>query len=64
MWIFVIKLLIINCINLYYQPITLASRSNAWNVFALWNTGIVGSNTTRGMDVGQYFFCVRVVLCR
>jgi hypothetical protein len=32
-------------------------------VFAGSNTGIVGSNTTRGMDVCLRLFCVCVVLC-
>jgi hypothetical protein len=39
-------------------PITVAARSKAWAVFASSNSGIVGSNPTRGMDV-----CVCVVLC-
>jgi hypothetical protein len=32
-----------------------AARSKAWNVFAHFNTGIVGSNPTEDMDV-----CVRL----
>jgi hypothetical protein len=36
------------------EPITVAARSNAWNVFARSNTGIVGSNPTQGMDVCVY----------
>jgi hypothetical protein len=32
-------------------PITVADRSKAWTVFASSKAGIVGSNTTRGMDV-------------
>jgi hypothetical protein len=35
----------------------------AWTVFACSNTGIVGSNPTRGMDVYVRLFCVCVVLC-
>jgi hypothetical protein len=35
-------------------PVTVAAQSKAWNVFARLNTGIVGSNPARGMDV----FCV------
>jgi hypothetical protein len=31
-----------------------ATRSKAWNVFARLNTGIVGSNPARGMDVCVY----------
>jgi hypothetical protein len=33
-------------------------------VFARLNTGIVGSNPARGMDVCLRLFCVCVVLCR
>jgi hypothetical protein len=44
-------------------PITVAARSKAWTVFACSNTGIVGSNPTRGMDVCVRLFCVCVVLC-
>jgi hypothetical protein len=45
------------------QPITVAARSKAWTVFARSNTGIVGSNRTRGMDICVRLFCVHVVLC-
>jgi hypothetical protein len=41
------------------KPITVAAR----NVFASTNTGIVGSNPTRGMDVCVHLFCVCVGLC-
>jgi hypothetical protein len=34
-----------------YEPITVAARSKAWNVFPRSNTGIVGSNPTQVMDV-------------
>jgi hypothetical protein len=44
------------------MPITVAARSEARNIFARSNTGIVGSNLTTGMDVCPRFFCVRVVL--
>jgi hypothetical protein len=37
------------------MPITVAARSKIWTVLALSNTGIVGSNPTRGMDI-----CVRL----
>jgi hypothetical protein len=37
-----------------YGPVTVAARSKAWNVFARLNTGIVGSNPARGMDVCVY----------
>jgi hypothetical protein len=39
-------------------PITLAALSRAWTIFARSNTGVVGSNTTRGMDVCVRLFCV------
>jgi hypothetical protein len=39
------------------------ARSKAWAVFARSNTGIMGSNPTRGMDVYVCLFCVFVVLC-
>jgi hypothetical protein len=44
------------------QPITVAARSTAWTVFACWNTGIVGSNPTEGIDVCVRIFCVCAVL--
>jgi hypothetical protein len=40
----------------------MASRSQAYTVFARSNTGIVGSNLTRGMDVCVPLCCVCVVL--
>jgi hypothetical protein len=39
-------------------PITVATRSNAWTVFDRLNTGNVGSNPTRGMDVCVRLFCL------
>jgi hypothetical protein len=44
-------------------PITVATRSDAWTVFAHSKTGIVVSNSNRGMDVCVLLFCVCVVLC-
>jgi hypothetical protein len=44
-------------------PITVAALPEAWNVFARSNTGVVGSNSTRGMDVCVSLFCVCAVLC-
>jgi hypothetical protein len=38
----------------YIKPITVAAPSEAWNVFAHANTGIMGSNPTQGMDVCVY----------
>jgi hypothetical protein len=43
-------------------PITVAARSKAWTVFARSNTGIVGFNPTRGMDISVRLFCLCVVL--
>jgi hypothetical protein len=45
------------------EPNTVAARPKAWTVFAHSNTGVVGSNPTRGMDVCVRLFCVCVVLC-
>jgi hypothetical protein len=45
------------------QPITVATRSEAWTVFARSNTGIVDLNPTRDMDVCVRLFCVCLVLC-
>jgi hypothetical protein len=45
------------------MPITVAALSKARTVFARSNTGFVGSNHTRGMDVYVRLFCVCVVLC-
>jgi hypothetical protein len=45
------------------SPITVASRSKTWTVFARSNTGFVGSNPTQGMDVCVRLVCVCVVLC-
>jgi hypothetical protein len=46
------------------EPTTVAERSKARNIFACLNTGIVGSDSARGMDVCLRLFCVCVVLCR
>jgi hypothetical protein len=43
-------------------PITVAAPSKARTVFARSNTGIVGSNPIRGMDVSVRLFCVYVAL--
>jgi hypothetical protein len=32
-------------------PVTVAERPKAWDVFARSEAGIVGSNSTQGMDV-------------
>jgi hypothetical protein len=48
--------------NLFIQwvhwPVTVASRSKTWTVFARSKSGIVGSNPTLGMDVCLRLFCV------
>jgi hypothetical protein len=44
-------------------PITVVAWSKSWTIFACWNTRIMGSNPTRGMDVCVRLFCVYVVLC-
>jgi hypothetical protein len=44
-------------------PITMAAPSKAWTVFAHSNTGVMGSNPTRGMGVCVGLFCVCIVLC-
>jgi hypothetical protein len=43
--------------------LTAAARSKAWTIFARSNNGVVGSNSTRGMDVCVLLFYVCVVLC-
>jgi hypothetical protein len=43
--------------------ITVAARSKAITAFSRSNTGIVGSNPTRSMDVWFRLFCVYGVLC-
>jgi hypothetical protein len=40
-----------------------AALSEARTVFARSNTGVVGSNTVRDMDVCVRLFCVCAVLC-
>jgi hypothetical protein len=50
-------------VYMIYLPITVVARSKAWTVLARLNTGIVGSNPTRGMDVCVRLFCVCVLLC-
>jgi hypothetical protein len=39
---------------IYCPPITVAARSEAWNVFSHSNAGIVGSNPIQGIDVCVY----------
>jgi hypothetical protein len=47
----------------YSSPITVVMRSKEWTVYHRLNTGIVGSNPTRDMDICVRLFCVCVVLC-
>jgi hypothetical protein len=44
------------------MPISVATRSQEWTIFSRSNTGFMGSNPTRGMDVCVPLFCVSVVL--
>jgi hypothetical protein len=48
--------------------LSLAARSKAWTAFARSNTGVMGSNSTRGMDVCVYsvfvLSCVKVAALR
>jgi hypothetical protein len=41
------------------MPITVATKSKAWTLFARLNAGIVGSDPTQSMDV----WCVCVCVC-
>jgi hypothetical protein len=43
---------------MYLKPITVAARSEVWTVFVCSNTGVLGSNPTRGMDACVRLFCV------
>jgi hypothetical protein len=45
----------------FFKPIAVAALSKAWTAFARSNTGIMGSNPTRGMDVCVRLFCVCLV---
>jgi hypothetical protein len=47
-----------NSISYVLWPISVVERSKAWTVFARSNTGILGSNPTRGMNVCVRLFCV------
>jgi hypothetical protein len=46
-----------------HVPIAVAARFRACTVFDRSNTGIVGSNPTKGVDACVRLFCVCVVLC-
>jgi hypothetical protein len=41
----------------------MAALSKAWTVVARSNSGVVSSNSARGMDVYVRLFCVCVVVC-
>jgi hypothetical protein len=46
------------------MPIIVAARSMAWTVFALSNTGVVGSNPIQVMDVCiVWIYSVFVLFC-
>jgi hypothetical protein len=45
---------------MWQQPITMATQSKAWIVFAHSKTGIMGSNPTQDMDVRLRLSCVCV----
>jgi hypothetical protein len=45
------------------MAISVAARSKTWTVYTRSNTGIMGSNPIRGMDVCVRLFCDHVVLC-
>jgi hypothetical protein len=51
------------CLLVLSPPITVAARSRTWTVISRSNTGIVGSNSTRGMVVCIRLFCVCVLKC-
>jgi hypothetical protein len=57
-----------NCFFFYFYtaitPIRVAARSKAGTVFTRPNTGVVGSNLTRGMDVCVHLFCLCCCVCR
>jgi hypothetical protein len=45
------------------RPATVTARSEASTVFDHSNTGIVGSNPTKSMDVSVCLFCVCTAQC-
>jgi hypothetical protein len=51
--------------NIHYktEPITVAARSKARNVFVRSNTEIVGSNPTQGTDIYVYYTFVFSCVC-
>jgi hypothetical protein len=51
------------CICNKLKLITVVARSREWFVFARSNTGIMGPNPIRGMDVCVRLFTLCVVLC-
>jgi hypothetical protein len=53
-------------IHSIFKPVTVAERSKAYTVFARSEAGIVGSNSTQGMDVWYLVFvcvCVYAIFC-
>jgi hypothetical protein len=45
------------------QPVTVAARSKAWNVFARSDARIVGPNPTQGMDVWCVYAFILCLCC-
>jgi hypothetical protein len=41
-------------LSVFWKPITVAARSQAWSVFGRWNPGIVGSNPIQGMELRNW----------
>jgi hypothetical protein len=59
-----IHLLEIRIVNSHdLQAIIVAAHSKAWTVFARSNTGIVGSNPSRDMDICLCVYSVFVLSC-
>jgi hypothetical protein len=46
-----------------YLPLTMTVRSKAWTVFVRSDAGIVGSNSTQGIDVWVFVYSVVVLSC-
>jgi hypothetical protein len=57
-----IKLIIYCCVK-WKRPVMMAAWPKAWTVFARSNTGVMGLNPTRGMDVHVCLCCVCAILC-
>jgi hypothetical protein len=64
-WVYLLRTSVpdFSCRIRIVQPITVAALSKAWTVFARSNTGIVGSNPTRGIDVCVWVYSAFVLSC-